>query len=202
MSNGLVRMRSFDWLWDVRYVEHLIKDIKGKELVKCYSLPLFKHKLWKYVVVVTEEVARSLLFNWDHHQDLLKRDDIWWKPAKKFIERSFIKQFFLRMEDKNIVNRIITFGKHEEKILCAMNSPYPAIDFETKKLYHCAAYLQECQSVTMNMSNSKKLKECNLFDFDYYCRKCHVFDNDNKAQQILNCRRGNYKNVGKRYLGP
>lgn len=191
MSNGLVRLRDFDWLNNVYYNEHLIFDIIDKDIVKFYNLHFDEVKNRKYVIVTTENVVNSIIKNYSFFKDNgFLRDIFWYKIIKKKafnIEnmKTFSKLLNIRLYDPTI----------KEIELCSMCPPQPAIDFDSKRLLHCAIFPKECKSYELNEKNCLKLMKCEFKDYNI-CKKCYTIDYNNKIQQIVKCKMGKYINRG------
>jgi organic radical activating enzyme len=204
MSNGLVRKRGFDWLENVYYNEHLIKEIVDKDIIKFYDLDFeFKNK-WKYVIVTTEITTKSLLKNQDHWNTILKSPFFWFKlmnPKTHDISRysKELKDLFSIVNDSNSIDMIeYTEGIRNfdsKKILCQKYPPQPAIDFETKEIVHCATTLMKCERKPFTKQNVDLNLKSKLFTNFDSCVECYTFDTvPDKINRILSCLKGNLVN--------
>jgi MoaA/NifB/PqqE/SkfB family radical SAM enzyme len=216
MSNGLVRLKGYDWLKNknVWYFEHLIKDIDGLKVEKFYdSIDYVKFPRWRYVVVTTQKTVRSLLSHFDHYRSLGMFDDIFWYKImnqKVMGVESFIfelKMFFELLKgecDDNYIidslrkiNGIIfpTANNTAMKYMCGLNSPQPTVNFETKELFHCGAFLGPSRRYPFTEENFIKHLHCDLFvDREHYCENCYIYK-DNVVQSIISCRNGDFYNL-------
>ena len=184
LSNGQVRLNDYDWLKDVDYFEHLIKDIKGTNLIKFYDLDIFpNHKHWKQVIVTTENVVNSLLDNYEFFEDLgIFNDSFWFKTmnAKTHSAINF-KENLIKFYDKigktNELYGIIE--EDDKKRRCCAKYPYmSSIDFEDKKFLHCNAHSIICERKELSKENVDLNLKGKLFNYNDYCSKCYVYNNN------------------------
>ena len=212
MSNGLVRKKGYDWLTDnkVIYNEHLVKYIDGTNIVKFYEeLDFEKFNNRRYVIVTTEKTIDSLLNNYQYFEKIGMFDEIFW--YKILIDKTFsidgfynkLKEFYNKINHKDSqyhLERIQYFldGKDcniSKKALCAINSPQPGIDFETKEILHCSAFVNKTDRVNFNNINCQKVLDMELFNLRDYCKTCYVFDwTDKKIKCIIAKNKGIYTN--------
>ena len=215
MSNGLVRLNGYDWLdrKNVWYFEHLIQDIDGLEIKKFYNnLDFVESPGWKYVIVTTYRTTRSLLTHFDHYKDLGMFGDMFWykmmNPKVYGIEPFLpdIKEFF-NMLGKECDNHYIldslckidsitspTINNTALKYTCGLNSPQPTINFETKEIFHCGAFLGPSKRYPFTEENFIKHLHCDLFtNMENYCKSCYIYM-DNVAHSIISCRKGDFYN--------
>lgn len=214
MSNGLVRKNGYEWLENenVNYNEHLIKEITDKNIIKFYDeLDFIEKPRWKYVIVTTYKTIKSLLENYDYYKNLgLFSNKFWYKlmnPKTNSIEYFLpsIKDFFVKLKNeqshdytKYTLDRIDFLINREKnfniKKLCGMNSPLPTINFETKELIHCGAFLKHSRRYKFNKESFNRHLECSLFTlFEQYCKDCYIFK-DVSPQSITSCKKGIYYN--------
>lgn len=214
MSNGLVRLNSYDWLTkeNVWYNEHLIYEIDNKHINKFYDLEFIENLRWQYVVVTTQTAIQSLLLNYEYYKDLgLFRKIFWYKlmvPKVKGI-LSFIDELeiFFNLLKKEKIHDYIDFtlncintikGLNNNSIplrrLCAINCSRPTIDFETKQLVHCGAYFKN--SVRYNLTDDifQKHLNCDLFKYEDYCKDCYIIMGQG-ATSIISCKKGERYNA-------
>jgi hypothetical protein len=186
LSNGLLRKNGCDWLDEVEYWEHLIYDIKGKEIIKFYT-DLDLEGSHKYIIVTTPNVIQSLLHNWEYFYEVgLFRPNFDYKIMNHKSPESinlyaydYIK-FYNKLGSKyyqRMLNHYFmpTYMK-KEKELCQKYSPNPFIDFETKQIGHCAINMEMSNKVDFNRANLMKIIHGVLSENDY-CKKCYSFDN-------------------------
>jgi hypothetical protein len=214
MSNGLVRLRNFDFLENenVYYCEHLIKDIDNKNVGLFYdTLCIINKPRWRYVVVTTESTTDSLLNYYDYYKKLgFFRDMFWYKimNPKTHGVNSFVKKLeilFKKLKNDNYLDANFTLERIDaikgldpkvktRRSACGLNSPQPTIDFETKELVHCGAYLEDSQRHCYHPDLFEKHLRCQLFNPGKYCKECYIYMN-NQYKSILDCRSGNYYNM-------
>lgn len=191
LSNGLLRKRGVDWLNDVEYCEHLIHDIRGKEIVKFYD-DLDLEQEHKYVIVATETTTKSLLAHWDHFKEMgLFRDNFFYKvmnhKSDESIEGYFndLSNLYLKLNDVYFQRMLVhyyamkKFHKivyEDKKLLCQKYSPNPFIDLQTRELGHCALNVNKTTKVPFNAQNLTDLMHGKLSD-NPYCQECYCFDN-------------------------
>ena len=183
MSNGLVRIRGYDFLENdnVYYCEHLIEEINGKDIRLFYnSLAIVEKPRWRYVIVTTETTTKSLLKHFDYYKKLgFFREMYWYKimnPKTKSV-RSFkeeLEKFYMKLESENyrdaiyVLDRIRHIDKlnssaKAKRLACGWNCPQISVDFETKELVHCGSYLEHSRKVKFTPENFRKHLHCNLF---------------------------------------
>lgn len=214
MSNGLVRMRGHDFLENdnVYYCEHLIEDINGKNIEVFYdNLNIVEKPRWRYVIVTTERSISSLLRHYDYYKSLgFFRNMFWYKmmnpktgSVRPFADK--LEEFYNRLKNDNyrdatfFLNRIrnvdsSSSSARNRRLACALNSPSISVDFETKELIHCGAYLEHSKRVEFTADNFREHLYCNLFKHEPYCDTCYiyrVFD----PMAIADCRKGDHYNM-------
>lgn len=221
MSNGLVRKNNYDWLTNnnVWYYEHLIKDLDGKDILKFYNdLDFIENSKWKYIIVTTKKTINSLLLNFDYYKSIgLFSEFFWYKimnPKVEGIElfSEKVKEFFNKLKEisdehyiEYTLDRIDSINNESsfniaERLLCGKNSPQPTIDFETKELVHCGAFLEHSSRVPYNKDNFLKHLKCNMFIEKYdYCKTCYIYAG-NKTQSIISCKKENFYNFESRRI--
>jgi hypothetical protein len=200
MSNGLLRQRGIDWIKDVEYWEHLIYEIKGREIIKFYS-DLDLEQNHRYVIVTTESTTNSLLANWDYFKKIgILKSNFFYKlmnhKSRTSIDSYFNSLFrlYLRLGDAYFQKMLIHYSAMKNvsyidkstKLLCQKYSPNPFIDFQTKQLGHCAINVESSTKVEFSKDNLFKLM-MGEFSNNSYCEKCYSFDNG-KGRTILNNR--------------
>jgi len=201
LSNGLMRLRGTDWLNEVEYWEHLIYEIDGRRIVKFYD-ELDLDQDHRYVIVTTKNTIQSLMENWDYFDDMgMFRENFFYKlmnhKSQYKIDEYFddLCEFYLKIGDVYFQRMLIhyyakkMFQKSmydDSKKLCQKYSPNPFIDFETKKLGHCAINVNQSIKVDFNKDNLIDLVYGKLSENDY-CKKCYTFDNG-KNRSMLNNR--------------
>lgn len=205
LSNGLIRVLDVDWLDKVEYWEHLIFDIDEKHIEKFYDLDLQqKHK---YVIVMTERTTKSLLNNWKHFDDMgLFKKNFFYKimNAKTHSIEDYsgeLMHFYHKLNDlycKKMVEDFVMENGFDQKHLCSKNSPNPFVDFDTRELGHCAAFIPLSMRVPFNKVNLIMNMRCSKFnpEENYYCfSKCGAYDiGYDKGDMIKECKKGNYEN--------
>lgn len=214
MSNGLVRLSDYDWLEkeNVWYCEHLIDEIDGTNIKKFYNnLNFIEKPRWRYVVVTTHKTTYSLFMNYDYFKKLgFFRDMFWYKimnPKTHGVGPFVIllEALFKRLEKENYIDSKFTLkrintikGKdlnaQTEKRLCGFNSPQPTIDFETKELVHCGAYLSDSKRIDYDPTDFLKHLHCQLFKPQWYCETCYIYS-DNQMKSIISCKKGEFYNM-------
>lgn len=202
LSNGLVRKIGVDWLDKVIYTEHLIKDIKGTEIVKFYDLDFYHSN---NIIVGTEMTIKSILFNWDYFKNTEFVTDKF--KIKLMNDKTHnIKHYVVQAQElyKLLGNdrelKMIEAFKNESiyrnaKTLCSLNPPHTYIDFEDNVIGHCAVRFNVCDKVELNENNYRKLPYGTLFKQCEYCQSCYAFDPGyEKASFILKSRKGEFRN--------
>jgi hypothetical protein len=186
LSNGLLRKRGVDWIKDVEYWEHLIYEIKGKEIIKFYG-DLDLGKPHRYVIVTTESTTKSLLTNWNYFEEMgLFRDNFFYKlmnhKSRMGIQSYYgdLVNLYNRLGNKYfssmlVHHRIPTYLK-QEKLLCESLSPNPFIDIQDKKLGHCAINIKSSDKWDFSRP-MLELFRIGLHATDHkYCKDCYSFD--------------------------
>jgi organic radical activating enzyme len=186
LSNGLLRSRGIDWIKDVEYWEHLIYEIKGREIIKFYN-NLDLEQTHKYIIVTTDTTTHSLLANWNYFEKQgLFRPNFDYKIMNhksqtdiKHYAYDLIK-LYTKLNNvyfKKMITHYFTpsFMK-EEKKLCQKWSPNTYIDLQTRKLGHCAMNVLTSNKVDFTKENLLMMVNGELSENDY-CKKCYSFDN-------------------------
>ena len=194
LSNGLMRVRGFDWLKDVEYWEHLIQDIHGKNIHKFYDLDLEQDH--KYVIVTTEVTTKSLLENWNYFDKLgLFRPNFDYKimnHKSKFDIKEYVtdlislykrlgNRYFKQMLSHYHMPKIM----EKEKLLCQKWSPNPFVDFQTHQLGHCAMNVELSNKVHFSHRNLGFMIK-GAYSKNDYCKKCYSFDNGKGRSELDN----------------
>lgn len=205
LSNGLLRKRGVDWLGDVEYVEHPIKDIIGTDVIKFYDMPyLFNDNL--NIIVGTEMTVKSVLFNWDYFKNTDFVTDKFYIKIMANKTHSILKYAAQCEELFTLLNstqlRMVDAAKHPEKYnahqkLCMYNPPYPYIDFDENLIGHCASSHGRCNKVEFTDENFRLLLKGMLFNNCDYCLNCYTFDHServSKAKMLLSCKKGIFQN--------
>ena len=194
LSNGLLRHCGVDWLKDVEYWEHLIYDIKDKEIIKFYPLDLEqKHT---YVIVTTELTTISLIENWVYFENMgMFRDNFFYKimnhKSNTDIGNYFNELFRLYVKLKNryflkmMIHYLDKSVMKNEKLLCQKYSPNTYVDLQTKQLCHCAMNVNLSNKVEFSKENLNRLMN-GEFSENSYCAKCYSFDNGKNRSEINN----------------
>jgi len=196
LSNGLIRQRGVDWLKDVEYWEHLIYEVKGREIIKFYS-NLDLEQDHKYIIVTTDTTTRSLLTNWEYFKELgLFRPNFDYKIMNHKSQtdiKSYTNQLtelYTRLNNlyfnRMIIHYLMPNYLKQEKDLCQMYSPNTFIDFQTKQLGHCAMNVRMSNKVEFTKDNLLKMINGEFSD-NNYCKKCYSFDNG-KGRTMFNNR--------------
>ncbi|MDX1701182.1 MAG: hypothetical protein R3250_11220 [Melioribacteraceae bacterium] len=214
MSNGLVRIRGYDFLEkdNVYYCEHLIEEINGKDIRLFYdSLAIVEKPRWRYVIVTTERTTKSLLKHYDYYKKLgFFREMYWYKLMNPKTEsiRPFaneLQQFYEKLKDENyrdavfVLNRIrnrdnVDSSTKSRRAACGWNCPHISVDFETKELVHCGSYLEHSKKVKFNLETFRKHLHCNLFKPESYCDTCYIYKVYD-PMSIAHCRKGDFYNL-------
>ena len=193
MSNGLVRKLGYEWITNkkVIYNEHLVKSINDKNIIKFYDDLIFeKIKNRKYVIVTTEKTITSILKNFSFYKKLGMFDNMFW--YKLLVDKTYsingfqdkLINFYKKINQKDLQSNLTMIqyfidgfeSNITRKTLCAMNSPQPGIDFETKEILHCSAFLDRTNRVKFNKANCEKLLKMKLFNITDYCKSCYILD--------------------------
>jgi hypothetical protein len=200
LSNGLIRQQGVDWLNEVEYWEHLIHDIKNKEITKFYDLDLDQDHT--YVIVTTQYATLSLLNYWDYFEEmgLFKPNffyklmnhksqvdiklyfdelcDLYSKLNNVYFQRMLIHYYSKKRFSHTIYN--------EKKALCSKYPPNIYVDFQDKILGHCAMNVNLSHKEPFNKENLHNMMEGKYIGAKY-CDLCYSFDNG-KNRSILNNR--------------
>lgn len=190
LSNGLIRNIGVDWLNDVEYWEHLIYEIKGREIIKFYNLDLQqKHR---YVIVTTESTTSSLLTNWNYFESIgLFKENFFYKLLNHKSSMSIAKYFdnlcklYLKLGDVYFQRMLIyyyaldMFNKtmyNGTKALCQKYPPNIYVDLQEKQLGHCAMNVNLTTKIGFNKENLQRMMKGEFSD-DPCCKGCYSFDN-------------------------
>jgi len=202
LSNGLIRKIGVDWLDKVEYHEHLIKDIRGTEVIKFYDLDFYHSN---NIIVGTEMVVKSILFNWDHFKStefVTDKFKIKLMNDKTHNIRYYTVQateLYTLLNNERELKMINAFKDNslykDQKSMCSLNPPHTYIDFEDNVIGHCAVRFNICEKAKLNKKNYRKLPFGKLFKECDYCQSCYAFDPGcEKASFILKSRRGEFRN--------
>jgi len=205
LSNGLIRKRGVDWLDKVEYVEHPIKDIVGRDIIKFYpDLPYVYNNV--NVIVATEKTVKSLLDHWDYFKDTEFVTDKFYIKIMAFKTHSIIsylndiERLFTLLKTPQL--RMVESARHldsnqSQKILCMLNPPYPFIDLDNDLIGHCASSHGRCKRVPLTVENLNLLPQGLLFNDCDYCQSCYTYDDGiskSKAKLLLKSRHGEFQN--------
>ncbi len=213
MTNGLIRKRGFDWITNskVIYNEHLIKDIDDKQLIKFYpELDFEPAENRRYVIVTTEKTITSLMNNYEYYKELgLFENQFWYKILVKKVHsiESFTQPLidFYKLINQSDLKVNLQYIKYVNgdidpnryRTMCAINSPLPGIDLETKELMHCCCDIKRTSRVPFNADNVQSLLDMKLFNKNVYCDECYAFDDSPyKIKCMLETKKKNYINQG------
>lgn len=201
LSNGLMRLRGIDWLKDVEYWEHLIHEIKDKEVYKFYP-ELDLNQDHKYIIITTYYTTLSLLSNWDYFEEMgLFRSNFDYKimnhKSNDDIKIYFdeLCDLYSRLDNVYFQRMLLHFYSikrfkyntfNEKKKLCSKYPPNIYIDFQDKKLGHCAMNVNMSHKVEFNKENLHNMMYGQFQNADY-CKLCYSFDNG-KNRSVLNNR--------------
>jgi len=192
LSNGLIRKIGVDWIKDVEYWEHLIYEIKGKEIIKFYQ-DLDLEQDHTYIIVTTETTTYSLLNNWKYFEEMgLFRPNFDYKIMnhklaipQSFNDAKFITHYwnelfklYSKLNNRYFLMMLIDFLNDEspvEKELCQKYSPNVYIDFQNKVIGHCAMNVLLSNKVEYSKENFQKMINGD-FSENYYCKKCYSWD--------------------------
>jgi MoaA/NifB/PqqE/SkfB family radical SAM enzyme len=186
MSNGLLRANGVDWIKEVEYWEHLIYEIKGREVIKFYN-HLDLDQDHRYVIVTTDSTTHSLIANMDYYEDLgFFRPNFFYKlmnhKSKMSIDSYYndLIKLYLKVGNKYFQNMLAHYKMKsylaEEKIMCEKISPNPFIDLQTKQLGHCAINVVKSDKWEFSKENLEKLRNGEFYRGCDYCKKCYSFD--------------------------
>lgn len=186
LSNGLLRKRGVDWIKDVEYWEHLIYEIKGKEIIKFYG-DLDLGQPHRYVIVTSETTTKSLLTNWEYFAEMgLFRDNFFYKLMNHKSRMDIYKYYmdlsdlFFRLNNQYFLDMLIHYKMrsfhHKEKVLCEKNSPNPFVDIQNKILGHCAININESDKWGFTKEALEDLRSGKLYRKCDYCKNCYSFD--------------------------
>lgn len=200
LSNGLVRKIGVDWLDEVEYWEHLIYQIKGKEIIKFYNLDLDqKHT---YIIVTSETTVRSLFNNWEYFESMgLFKSNFFYKmlnhKSSTGIKSYFdsLCNFYLKLNDHNhckrmliyyyVVNKFKSDFKEKRKRLCQKYPPNIYVDLQKKQLGHCAININSSIIVDFNKENLDKMMRGEINE-NSYCKNCYSFDDGVNRSPLKN----------------
>lgn len=195
LSNGLLRKRDTTWLKDIEYWEHLIYEIKGKEIIKFYQ-ELDLNQLHKYIIVATQTTVASLLANWDYFDSMGIFEPNFDYKIMNHKSRTDIRSYTNDLIDlysrlgnifskRMIMHYFMPNYIRREKELCKKWSPNTFIDFQTKQLGHCAMNVLMSNKVEFNKENLLKMINGEFSNNDY-CKKCYSFDNGKNRTMFNN----------------
>jgi len=203
MSNGLVRKNGVDWLDKVEYVEHLVKDIKGIDIIKFYDMNFDVNAT--NIIVATEITTKSILYNWDHFKNSeIMNDNFFIKlmnnkthDIKKYTDQAL--SLFSLMGDNRQYKMVKCFLNKQlyvsQKKICSMNPPHTYIDFDDNVIGHCAVNFQGCDKKPFTIKNYDLLPSGELFSDCNYCTSCYSFDDGNdKAAYLIKSKKGDFMN--------
>ncbi len=185
LSNGLVRQLGVDWLNEVEYWEHLIDEIKGKEIIKFYPLDL--EYGCRYMTIATKTTTKSLLTNWEYFESMgLFRPNFTYKimnhKSNTTIESysNDLIKLYMKLGDRYLQNMIMQYRLKsylkDEKELCERFSPNPFVDLQRKQLGHCAINVRKSDKWEFSKENLEKLKTGQFYRGCDYCKTCYSFD--------------------------
>lgn len=195
-SNGLIRKLNPDWLKEVEYWEHLIYEIKGKEIIKFYT-DLDLEQDHRYIIVTTEPTTRSLLTNWEYFEELgLFRPNFFYKlmnhKSKMSID-SYVNDlitFYEKRKEQYFQKMLIHYKMKsflaKEKVLCERLSPNPFIDLQTRELGHCAINIRKSDRWEFTKENLERLRDGKFYRRCDYCRDCYSFDHGQERTKEYN----------------
>lgn len=200
LSNGLLRLRDVDWLKDVEYWEHLIHDIKDKEIIKFYP-ELDLNQNHTYVIVTTQYATLSLLHHWNYFKEmgLFKPNffyklmnhksnhninlffdelcDLYSKLNNVYFQRMLIHYYSMKRFSHNVYN--------DKKVLCGKYPPNIYIDFQDKTLGHCAMNVNMSHKEPFNKENLHRIRKGKYMGAEY-CKECYSFDNGKNRSKSNN----------------
>lgn len=209
MSNGLLRKNGVDWINDIFYNEHLIQEINGIDIKKFYNLDFKKVKNRKYVIVTSKNTIKSILDNYNYFLNKNMFDEMFW--YKLVIDKSYsidsfyndLVIFYKKINQKDLNNNLEMLQYYKDgceknikrKELCAINSPQPGVDLETKELFHCSNFLNKSRRFPFNKENVQKQLDMKLFELEKYCNECYTLDfSIKKINCYLDSLKGVYNN--------
>ena len=184
LSNGQCRINDYDWLKDVDYYEHIIRDIQDKNIIKFYELdiiPKFNH--WKQVIVTTENVTNSVLNNFEYFQELgLFSDKFWFKTMNAkthsaITYKETLVHLYRKLNRANEIYGVLDEDEAKKKV-CAMYPYMTSVDFEDKKFLHCNAHSIICDKKELTKENVELNLKGQLFKYSKYCETCYVYNNN------------------------
>jgi hypothetical protein len=200
LSNGLLR-KKVDWIDELdEYWEHLIYEIKGKEIIRFYT-DLGLQEDHTYVIVTTESTTRSLLANWKYFRELgMFRDNFFYKLMnhKTIInfENNTIQSYwndlfelYKRLDNEYFLKMLIHYLEPQrhmvnEKILCQRFPPNIYVDLQTRELGHCAMNVKMSLKDEFNKENLEKVMDG--VNENNYCARCYSFDNGKNRSKFRN----------------
>lgn len=188
MSNGLIRYERPELLTLVdSYNEHLIKNIHGEHVEKFYDMEFDDIDNTKYVIVLSEQTTKSLLYNFDRYEKFFNEDKFW---LKLFVERSTINnhkkdiiELFQRIDSEYAKFNIERMGAIDTfaQTVCAKFPWLPCISLEDKKIIHCAYHnFTDTVEKDVTLENLDLLVNKRLF-YDHtapYCQNCYHYHHD------------------------
>lgn len=201
LSNGLIRKIGVDWLNEVEYWEHLIKEINGREIEKFYDLDL--NQSHRYVIVTTKKTTSSLIANWSHFERIgLFKENFFYKlmnhkstiTINSYIDN--LATLYSRLNDVYFQRMLIYFFSinkfnhniyEEKKKLCQKYPPNIYVNLQTRELGHCAINVNESKKIEFNKKNLEYMMNGVYNNNIKYCKKCYSFDNG-KNRSMLNNR--------------
>ncbi len=190
LSNGLLRLVGVDWIKDIEYWEHLIKDVRGFCVEKFYDLDLDQPHT--YVIVTTQTTVQSLLDGWSYfEQKGLFRENFLYKlmnhKSNIGINKYFndLCVFYTKLNGHEYFKRMLIYYyakygvqypiKEQQKNLCGMYPPNVYVDFQTKQLGHCAMNIELTNKIQFTNENLTQMKNSYYKD-DPCCEHCYSFD--------------------------
>ncbi len=194
-SNGLVRRRGFDWLDEVEYWEHLVFEIRGKQIIKFYN-DLNLGGDHKYIIITTPTTTKSLLDYWKYHKDMgMFRDNFYYKlmnhksPQGIMTYYEQLADLYTRLERPHERRMLLTkklprFLANEREF-CMLVSPNPFIDIQRKELGHCAINVNRSLRYEFNKENLERIINGDV-DTAFYCAECHSFDDGRSRGKYAN----------------
>ncbi len=200
LSNGLLRKKVV-WINELdEYWEHLIYEIKGREIIRFYTDLNFTED-HTYVIVTTEPTTRSLLTNWKHFEELgMFRPNFFYKLMNHKSIISFDKgtiqsywnelfELYKRLDNKYFMKMLLHYiDPHKwmvnEKILCQRFPPNIFVDLATGELGHCAMNVKMSLKDKFNKDNLERVMD-GVNENDY-CAKCYSFDNGKNRSKLRN----------------
>ena len=196
LSNGLLRSNGVDWIKDVEYWEHLVYEIKGKEIIKFYNhLDLYQDH--KYIIITTESTTKSILTNWDYFDRMgLFRKNIFYKlmnhKSNTTIDRYYddLVALYKRLNNRYFMDMLIHYKIRLhgmlQKIECEKISPNPFIDIQDRILGHCAVNINKSDKWGFSKEALDFLRSGEHYRRCKYCKECYTFDNGKNRSKTNN----------------